>query len=325
MNMQQSLLQFAGMAARTSWGRAAGRYACRGWADTCYAPGYFYQVMERCGPSLAEPHRLRRRLPDGSSVDCDLRDHVQRHIYFLGAYEPIEAYLFWRLARPGMTVVDAGANVGQYTLLAARRVGPGGRVHSFEPVPGTFARLEDHLRDNRLDNVHANRSALWHEAAELRLGLDVGSEGNAGAYSVGAAAADVVAPAVAFDLYAEQRAIDRVDLVKMDIEGAEWHALQGMRETLRRDRPILLMEVNREACESVGYDPGEFWKLLCDALGYEAWAVGGSAADWRRLDSADGVDRVNVIFAPDRLPDEVSTGWTTKGCLKWACRPLEGA
>ena len=51
--------------------------------------------MEKYGPRLAPPHPLPARLPSGHAVECDLRDHVQRHIYFQGVYEPIEAYL-WR-------------------------------------------------------------------------------------------------------------------------------------------------------------------------------------------------------------------------------------
>jgi len=275
--------------------------------------------MEAYGPSPADGVRLPSRLPDGSLIECDLRDHVERQMYFLGAYEPIEAYLFTRLVRPGLTVVDAGANVGQYTLLAASGVGPTGAVHCFEPAAANFARLEAHLVANRLTNVRANRSALWHEPAEVRLGLPADTVGNAGSFSVGVSALSVVAaPAEPFDAYAERTGVGRVDLVKMDIEGAEWAALRGMRRTLERDRPLLLMEVNRDACRLVGYDPQEFWELLVLPLGYTAWAIGGSAAERRRLPSAGRVDLANVLFTSGPLPPEVAVGWTTKSCLRWA-------
>ena len=93
----------------------------------------------RCGPRLAETEFQRAVLPNGCSMHCDLRQHVDRHIYYLGAYEPVESYLFTRLLQPGMTVIDAGANIGQYTLLAATAVGSRGTVHCFEPVPAAGA------------------------------------------------------------------------------------------------------------------------------------------------------------------------------------------
>src|SRR5438445_13396629 len=86
------------------------------------APGYLYQIVERCGARLAvQP--LECQLFNGMKMTCDLADQIQRQIYFVGAYEPIEVYLLRYLLRPGMVVIDAGANVGQHTLIAAGEVG----------------------------------------------------------------------------------------------------------------------------------------------------------------------------------------------------------
>src|SRR5205085_1504296 len=126
---------------------------------------------------------------------------VQRHIYFQGVYEPVEAYLFSRLAAPGMTVVDAGANVGQYTLIASARVGPSGAVHSFEPVPETYRVLAEHVAANRAANVVANRAAcasLGYGPADLwdllvrDLGYSAWRAGNSAAEWVRVPAADAL-------------------------------------------------------------------------------------------------------------------------------------
>src|SRR5437016_14587639 len=92
---------------------------------------------------------------------CDGSEGIQQSISFFGVYEMPSAYLFAKLLRPGMTVVDAGANVGQYTLLAATGVGPTGDVHSFEPVPSVFDVLEANVAHNQLLNVRLNRAGLW--------------------------------------------------------------------------------------------------------------------------------------------------------------------
>jgi FkbM family methyltransferase len=302
----------------SEWTRRLARWGMRLWARSGRAYGWFYRAMETYGPRLGAGAVLPRRLHTGQTVRCDLRDHVQRQLYFQGVYEPVEAYLFSRLATPGMTVVDAGANVGQYTLIASARVGRSGAVHSFEPVPETYRVLAEHVAANRAANVVANRAALWHEPAELTLGQEPGDEVNSGSFAVGAAGGRVTSPAVRFDDYARESVRGPVGLVKMDIEGAELFALRGMAGVLARDRPAILMEVNREACARLGYDPTDLWKLLVGDLGYAAWRIGHSAAEWAPIPVGDGLVRENVLFVSGVLPESVRRGWTLRGILRWA-------
>ena len=293
---------------------ATARWALRSWARSRVAPGYFYQAMEAYGPRLAGKAPLAGRLPGGARVECDLRDHVQRHIYFQNVYEPVEAFLFATLVQPGFTVVDAGANVGQYSLLASRAVGPTGRVHAFEPVPRNYERLARHLNANGAANVTAHRAGLWHEPSTIHLGLGAEFAGNNdGSFSVGFRG-DVAAPAVRLD----DVGIGRVDAIKMDVEGAEWSALQGMARTLEAHRPLLLMEVNRAACARLDYAPDVFWDRLCGELGYAAWVVGGSARAWAKAERPPDLPQANVLFCPADLPPAVADGWDLKSCLKWA-------
>src|SRR5215831_10836434 len=120
------------------------RFFLRIWSKYPKAPGYFSRVVERWGGRLAEK-TLEGRLFNGMLMSCNIKDHIQRQIYFRGAYEPIETYLFWLLLRPGMVVIDGGANVGQYTLVAAGAVGERGEVHAFEPVLTNFEQLSKHV------------------------------------------------------------------------------------------------------------------------------------------------------------------------------------
>src|SRR5262245_29727177 len=116
----------------------ARRSLLRAWGRWGRAPGWYYQVSERWAPLIANGRSLEATLPNGCRMQCDLRDSIQRAIYFFGAFEPLDSYLFLKLVRPGMTVIDAGANVGQYTLLASQAVGSEGHVYSFEPIPAIF-------------------------------------------------------------------------------------------------------------------------------------------------------------------------------------------
>jgi FkbM family methyltransferase len=258
---------------------------------------------------------------------CDLGDHIQRQIYFSGAFEPIEAYLVRHLLQPGMIVIDAGANVGLYTMIAAVEVGRHGEVHAFEPVPKNFHRLVDHVMENGLaTTVRTNMVALWHRAEMVKLNLGSDEIGNDGGYMIGIpseAADTVTSRSVRLDDYVVDNKLDRVDFIKMDIEGAEWYALQGATTTLTRWRPTMLMEINRLKCGALGYNPERIAEFLRQ-YGYLIWVVGLSPGTCRSLSSLDGVESANVIFHTGRLPDNVIEGWSYKSILRFHRRRIRG-
>jgi FkbM family methyltransferase len=300
--------------------RAAGRALLETWGRLGKAPGWRYEAVERWGPLLGESS-LRRRLVNGCTVACDLKDHVERHIYFHGLYEPVECWVALQLMRPGMVMLDVGANVGQYAMLASTAVEYAGVVYAFEPAPQTFRRLQRNLAANALTNVRPFDWALSDAPGEVRLGLPAGSgAGNAGQFTMGAGGSPdaITCRAEALDARADELGLARVDFVKMDIEGAELRALTGMRRILERDRPILLVEVNREALGRAGTSPEVLWSLLCRDLGYRAWVLGstldacGAAADF------SAIGQSNVVLHHDDLPDAVTGGWDLKTVLRWA-------
>src|SRR4030095_4117195 len=103
---------------------------------------------------------LTTRLGNGMTMQVAWADHVSRHILTAGYYEPDTVALFHRFIQPGMVVLDVGAHVGQYSLVASRLVGESGARHTFEPDPDTFAWLQGNCRRNNLTNVTLNRLAL---------------------------------------------------------------------------------------------------------------------------------------------------------------------
>jgi FkbM family methyltransferase len=307
--------------------RPAARWFLRAWTRSGILSGYSYQAVEGYGWRLANGP-IACRLADGSQVACRLDEHIQRHMYFFQAYEPIEAYLFRVLLRPGMTVIDLGANVGQYTLLAARAVGTAGRVHAFEPIPANFEHLTSHVRANGFsDRVILNRSAAWSHAEVLNLCLHPqDAVDNKTNYMVGPHAdpADVLrAQAIALDHYAATCGLKRVDFIKMDIEGAELFALRGMTKLLMAHRPMLLLEVNRYTCESAGYAPKALSDLL-RAHGYRFWSIGGTPEESGARDGFDGIERGNFLCHTAGLPATVTAGWSYRSILRGQ-RPLRTA
>lgn len=160
-----------------------------------------------------------------------------------GTVEPMTTALFGRAVQPGMVVVDVGAFIGQYSLLAARKVGVSGKVFAFEPDPRNFAYLVRNVERNRLaDRIKIAPQAVTDRTGETTLYLDpeVGS-GSSVVFKRRRAVATQIVEAVTLDECLGQAITP--DIIKLDIEGGEVRALDGMAETVRRAKPELAMFV----------------------------------------------------------------------------------
>jgi FkbM family methyltransferase len=201
----------------------------------------------------------------GQEVKLDLAELIQRHIY-LGVFEPEETALVRNLLRPGMTVVDVGANVGYYTALAASRVGKQGRVFSLEPSPYACERLRTMVEVNGLTNVQVCPVALGERAGELPLYL--GSHKN---HSPTLVAHEGVAPAAlvpvrTFDECLDEWCLDYVDLLKLDVEGWEPKVFSGASGALRARRiHAVLCELNDHWLRRNGSSASALWQMLLGA------------------------------------------------------------
>jgi len=206
-------------------------------------------------------------------------DHADRDLAFqaekFGWYldEQLATQIFEDLARPGMRVLDIGANVGFYTLLAASKVGPSGRVVAVEPGPDNAALIRASLELNGYSNVTVAEAAATDRNGSTRLFLapDYGSEHSLSgfSYSSGSVAEERtidVRTVVVDDLLDEQLGDVAVDLVKMDIEGAESLALDGMTRLLAgNERLLLFTEFWPLGIQRGGHTPREFLERLTAA------------------------------------------------------------
>jgi FkbM family methyltransferase len=162
-------------------------------------------------------------------------------------YEFHTTQAFLSLLRPGMTFVDGGAHVGHYTLVAAKRVGPEGRVVSFEPDSRNRERLERNVALNGFARVTVLPFALYDGEGEVPFARAPDGDTGTGAISLSAAVATV--NTVRLDDIFEREGIERLDVLKLDVEGAEAAALAGAVALLERCRPVVLFEVNRISTE----------------------------------------------------------------------------
>jgi FkbM family methyltransferase len=225
-----------------------------------------------------EPKVVIGKTIAGFKMRLNLQDTFQRVIYFAGTYEPSATQLFTQIIRSGDTVIDGGANIGYFTLLAAKLVGNDGAVHSFEPIPETYSALQANVALNQFSSVHANCEALSDHSGtlEFEVPLDA-STGRA----LGWAATQVLmgrGPTVSvaartLDEYAASEGIDRIRLVKLDLEGGELAAVDGMQRLLGAGRvDYLITEVNSFLLDPLGV-PHDALRTTLAGLGYRCFQI----------------------------------------------------
>lgn len=222
---------------------------------------------------------------------------VAKLIYaFRDDYEPELAFLRQYL-RPGMVMVDAGACYGIYSLVAASRVGRSGLVLAIEPAANSYERLAGNVRLNRLVNVRPLRFALWDRRGDafLRHAADPGRN-SLGEVESARTSGETVSLRKLDDVLDEQQ-IRRVDVIKLDIEGAEAPALRGAIRTLRAQRPVVIFEENARAAAALGLGASEAAGIL-RSLGYAVYQTHPSGTLRACAESAGG----NLVALPGRAP-----------------------
>jgi len=173
-----------------------------------------------------------------------------------GRYEPMTLSLFRAALRPGATVLDLGANVGIFTIPAARAVGPGGRVIAFEPNPRTLPHLRANIERNGLSNV-----TVVEQGAAAGIGTHTfvaATRGNTSTVYGDIIAGEPVEAVFTVPMTTVDAVVGdaRVDVVKIDVEGSEWPALDGMHDTLERNPDLVLfIEFEPAALRVAGTDP----------------------------------------------------------------------
>jgi FkbM family methyltransferase len=206
--------------------------------------------------------------------------HIDRNILIFGTYDADLHQAIENLLRPGMVCFDVGANLGEVALHMARRVGPAGEVHAFEPAPPIYERLRLHVKHNRLEDVvQAHPIALSDRTGPCTIafpGADQDNQGLGSIVNLGpkSGAARATASAITLDDFVAEHGLTRLDLMKVDIQGGEPAFLRGGRRTLTELGPDLLMEISPEDLRAAGSDSRELCRVL-EEYGYQVHHLTG--------------------------------------------------
>jgi FkbM family methyltransferase len=254
---------------------------CRAWSRRGRKE-WLWAIRRRIHPE----GRYRFPFDEDLTIEVCLKDELAINYALAREFEPDISDFFRRAVRPGMVVFDVGANIGHFTLLAAKRVGPGGQVHAFEPASAEFAKLRRNILLNGFENVVANPLAICDHNGDVALQT---CDGGLGLYNTmgrpfrSSEFTSSIVPCTTLDDYAQSRGITRVDLIKIDIEGAEPAALAGASALLSTpDAPMLVCEFSDPAAAGMGHSTRELRHLL-EGLGYGFFrydiAAGGLAEE----------------------------------------------
>lgn len=199
--------------------------------------------------------------------------------------------IFKKVVKQGDIVVDVGASLGFYTLLAAKLVGEKGKVYAFEPEPTNYSLLLKNIEINGYDNVIAVQKAVFSTTGTIRLFLDPGDVGGHSLYQSDGSRKSIEIESITLDEFFESKE-QRIDVIKMDIEGAEQAAFLGMERILRENENLkMFIEFFSHWIRRSGGSPEEFAGLLLEDYHFSIVDMG----DGRGLNISNPEKLVNFL------------------------------
>jgi FkbM family methyltransferase len=195
----------------------------------------------------------------GSTLYVDAKDTVGRFIYYFGVWEPnLTSWISERL-KPGDTFIDVGANVGYFSVLASKLVGGTGKVVAIEAVPQIFCILSRNVKSNGILNTRSINVAVWNEEKKFQFFTQkYNTPGSSTAFKEWATRWDLESQlevqAAPLTAILRREEMETARLIKIDVEGAEWHVISGMESMLRSSRADLevVVEVTPKMLEAEG-------------------------------------------------------------------------
>jgi FkbM family methyltransferase len=219
-------------------------------------------------------------------------DSMLSRLILFNDFEGEERDFMRRFLRAGDVYVDIGANAGLFTLIAARAVGPKGRVIAFEPVSKTNKRLIENIELNKFGNVEVVRKGVSDSSGELKIMVAEDEMDVFNSFArpyMGEHYVQETVSTTTWDEFAEERSLGgRVAFMKIDVEGWETKVIEGARgQFSREDAPVLQVEFTDEAAKAAGSSCRENYRLL-EGMGYRMYCY----------------DRAEKRLKPDAIREE---------------------
>ena len=250
---------------------------------------------------LRLPKLIMQKKTNGVIFEFDFAYDQAIRAMFTGKYETREIKVLKNILHPGDVFIDAGANIGYFSAIAAGLIGETGTVHSFEPVPEYFQRLQKMATMNPDYKIAVNQCALGETEGTAQ--IDVTGLSNIGWNTMVAGfmkpeerKQTITVPVRRLDNYIKEHNLNNITLIKIDVEGFEFSVLKGLRGFLAEtiSKPAILCEINLEACALMGYHLKDLFDYMKE-FGYSAFDMNNKRIDWSNIKELS-----NILFKPTK-------------------------
>jgi FkbM family methyltransferase len=261
------------------------------------------------------PKEIREAVPVSGKIDLQLpnskklylkvdgRDTIANRLYWKGidGFEKDTLLLFINLLKFTDTFLDIGTNTGIYALIAATD-NPARKVYAFEPVPRIFRYLKRNVELNKVNNLQINSSAITNYDGEITLYIPSGRVPTSSSTAKGFTEANEVisVPALTIDSFVTMNHISKVDLMKIDTETTEHKVLEGARNVLERDEPIIICEVLKGKTE-------KYLHSLLDNTDYKYFLISKEGlVEKEQIEGDATYKNMNYLFITERKMQEIN-------------------
>lgn len=241
---------------------------------------HFFGVYTR----LIKPYNLfdkvvRTRRIEGIEYVLDLSDWIQLNLYVLGSYETDDLRLMAQYLKTDSVFLDIGANIGLFSLNASKIIKTG-EILAFEPMSKNFNKLTEHIKINNIKSIKAFKKAVSDRHSLLTIYTDANDKNNGMASVYGDTnAGHERVEAVCLDDFLRTQNISRLDFIKIDIEGYELPALNGLKNTIRQHQPVILIEIDANILKQTPFKQEDIVTFF-NELGYKAKQIDHSSSNY---------------------------------------------
>jgi FkbM family methyltransferase len=225
---------------------------------TCVKPlnlGRF-AFFGKLNKKITEKIRTNHALVDGHKMTLDDKDSLRLSLN--GIYEPEQTNYIKNLLQEEDQVIDIGGNIGYYALIMAKKVGAKGKVFCFEPDKTNFSILTENICQNKYENIITSyNDAVSNEKGVLKLFISETNRGDHRIYSSDQDRNFIEINAVKLDDLIELKEA-KIKFIKIDIQGSEMIALEGMKELILKNKPVLISEFWPKGIKMSGKNPDEY-------------------------------------------------------------------
>lgn len=199
---------------------------------------------------------------DSFKLWCRRENHIERSILDTGFWEPLETKAVKRLLKVDDVVFDIGANIGYFTLLMSRLVGDNGQVHCFEPTTYAFNRLQQNIAINPtlpFHNLHLNNKGLSSRSERKIESFESRFSSRRLAHDE-----EELIEFITLDDYFYSLKLDRVDFIKIDVDGYDFEVIEGGGRILKKYRPAIMAEICNRVLKERGVDSTSYLELYLE-------------------------------------------------------------